>query len=184
MKKATFIVVMIFLFSARVFSDGKFFVSASGNYLVPSDSGYKDVYGDGVFYPEFKAGFGLYKGIYIFAGYGFFTKKGKTVQFAQDAESMQNFLSFGVGYDGTISERFGYKAELGLLHAKYREKAMGEEASGSSIGFAVEAGFLYRIHSGIFAKAFIGYLRASDRIADVEIELGGFKTGLGIEVRF
>jgi hypothetical protein len=184
MRKFVFLTTVIFLLSGYAFSEAKFALSVAGNYLVPSDSGYKDVYGESVFYPELKVGFDLYKGIYIFAGYGFFTKKGRTVEFAHDAESTQNYLSFGLGYDGTISERFGYKAELGLLYASYKEESLGEGVSGSSVGFGIEVGALYRIHSGLSAKVFTGYLRAADRIADVEIELGGFKTGLGIEVRF
>jgi hypothetical protein len=184
MRKFVFLTTVIFLLSGYAFSEGKFALSVAGNYLVPSDSGYKDVYGESVFYPELKVGFDLYKGIYIFAGYGFFTKKGRTVEFAHDAESTQNYLSFGLGYDGTISERFGYKAELGLLYASYKEESMGEKVTGSSLGFCVEAGILYRIHSVLFGKISIGYLRASDSIEDVAIELGGFKAGIGLEIRF
>ena len=184
MRKLFSLTAVIFLLCVYTFSDGKFMVSVSGNYLVPSDSGYKDIYGDSVFYPELKAGCTVYKGVYVFAGYGFFTRKGTTLEFGQKAESTQNFLSFGIGYEGSISDRFGYKLELGLLHAKYKEEAMGEEVSGSSTGFGGEAGFLYRIHSFLFAKVFAGYLRASDRIQDVAIELGGFKAGLGLEFRF
>ncbi len=184
MRKFFSLTAGIFLLCGYTFSDGKFMVSVSGNYLVPSDSGYKDVYGDSVFYPELKAGYRVHKGFYVFAGYGFFTKKGTTLEFGQKSESTQNFLSLGIGYEGSISDRFGYKVELGLLHAKYREEAMGEEVSGSSTGFGGEVGFLYRIHSSIFAKAFAGYLRASDRIQDVAIELGGFKAGLGLVFGF
>jgi len=184
MRKIMFVSVLISVLCVYVFSEGKFMVSVAGNYLIPSDSGYKDIYGSSVLYPELKAGYRLVKGFYIFAGYGFFAKKGTTLEFNQEAKSTQHFLSFGIGHDGKISNRFGYKAELGLLHASYREESMGEEVTGNSIGFGIEAGILYRINSVLFVKVSAGYLNASDRIEDVEIDLGGFKTGIGVEVRF
>jgi hypothetical protein len=184
MRKFVFLTTVIFLLCGYTFSEGKFAFSVAGNYLIPSDSGYKDIYGNSVFYPELKTGYSVYKGFYIFAAYGFFTKKGKTLAFDQSAESIQHFLSFGIGHAGTISDRVEYKAEFGLLHASYREESMGEKVTGSSLGFCVEAGILYRIHSVLFGKISIGYLRASDSIEDVAIELGGFKTGIGLEIRF
>jgi len=184
MRKIMFVSLMILVLGVWAFSEEKFMVSVVGNYLNPSDSGYKDIYGNSVLFPEFKAGYKLLKGFYIWAGYGFFSKKGTTSELKQEAKSTQHFLSFGIGYDGKISEKFGYKAELGLLNASYKEEAMNEEIAGSSIGFGVEAGVLFRIFSGFFVKISAGYLSASDKIEDVGIKLGGFKTGIGVEARF
>ena len=184
MRKIIFVSLMILVLSVCGFSEEKFMVSVVGNYLNPSDSGYKDIYGSSVLYPELRAGYKLYKGFYIWAGYGFFSKKGKTVELKQEAKSTQRFLSVGIGYDGKISEKFWYKAELGLLNASYKEEAMNEEIKGSSIGFGVEAVVLYRIFSGFFVKIYAGYLSASDKVGDVEIKLGGFKSGIGVEARF
>lgn len=184
MRKIMFVSLMILVLCVCGFSEEKFMVSVVGNYLNPSDSGYKDIYGSDVFYPELKAGYKLYKGFYIWTGYGFFSKKGTTTELKQEAKSTQHFLSFGIGYDRKISEKFGYKAELGLLNASYKEEAMGEEVTGNSIGFGIEAGILYRVWSGFFVKISAGYLSASDKVEDVEIKLGGFKAGIGVEARF
>lgn len=184
MKKTLRVSLIIFVLCISVFSGEKFMVSVAGNYLTPSDSGYKDVYGSSVLLPEIKAGYKLYKGFFIWAGYGFFSKKGTTTELEQEAKSTQHFLSFGIGYDGKISKRFGYKAELGLLNASYKEEAFGEKVTDNSIGFGIETGILYRIWSGIFIKISAGYLSASDTVEDVKIKLGGFKAGIGLEARF
>ncbi len=175
---------MIFVLCTSVFSQSKFMVSVVGNYLNPSDSGYKDVYGSSVFYPEVKAGYSLYKGFFIWAGYGFFSKQGTTTALEQEAKSTQHHFSFGIGYDGTVSQRLGYKAELGLFHANYREEALGEEVTGSSLGFGFETGILYRVWSSLFIKISAGYLNATDMMEEVEIKLGGLKAGIGLEARF
>jgi len=184
MKKILFVSLMVFVLCASVFSGEKFMVSATGNYLYPSDSGYKDVYGSSLYYPEFKAGYKLYNGFYIWAGYGFFSEKGTTTELGQKAKSTQNFLSFGIGYNGKFSGKLEYKAELGGFNADYKEEAMGEEVTGNSVGFGVETGILYRVWSSFFIKISAGYLSASDKVEEVEIKLGGFKAGIGVEARF
>lgn len=184
MRKILLVSLMIFVLYASVFSGEKFMVSATGNYMNPSDSGYKDVYGSSLYYPEFKAGYKLYKGFYIWAGYGLFSKKGTTTELGQEAKSTQQFLSFGIGYNGKFSEKLEYKAELGGFNANYKEEAMGEEVTGSSIGYAVETGILYRVWSSFFIKISAGYFSATDKVEEVEIKLGGFKAGIGVEARF
>ena len=183
MRKIVLVSLIIMVFCVSGFSEKRAMVSLTGNYLNPSDSGYKEIYGNSVFYPEIKAGFKLYKDFYIWAGYGFFSKKGTTTELEQEAESTQHYVSFGIGYDGKISESFGYKAELGLLSASYKEEAMDEEITGSSIGYAVEAGVLCKILSSFFVKVSAGYTGASDEAGSVDIQLGGFKAGIGIEAR-
>ena len=184
MRKIMFVALMILVLCVWGFSKEKFMVSVIGNYFNPSDSGYKDVYGSSVLFPGLKAGYKLYKGFYIWGGYEFFSKKGTTTELKQEAKSTQHFISFGIGYDGKISEKLRYKAELGMLNASYKEEAMDEEVTGNSIGFGVETGILYRIWSGFFIKISAGYFNASDKVEDVEIKLGGFKAGIGVEVRF
>ena len=184
MKNILFVSFMIFVLCASAFSEEKFMVSASGNYLNPSDSGYKDVYGSSLFYPEFEAGYKLHKGFFIWAGYGFFSKKGTTTVLGQEAKSTQNFLSFGIGYNGNFSEKVEYKAKLGMFNADYKEEAMGEEVTGSSIGYLVDAGILYRVWSNLFVKMTTGYFNAAEKVEGLEIKLGGFKAGIGVETRF
>jgi hypothetical protein len=184
MRKTLFVSVMVFIFCTSVFSGEKFMISVSGNYLNPSDSGFKDVYGNSVYYPELKVGFKFYGDFYLWVGYGFFSKKGTTTELEQEAKSTQHFFSFGIGHDGKISEKLGYKVELGGFNADYKEEAMGEDVTGSSIGYAVETGILYRVWSSLFIKISAGYLSASDKVEEVEIKLGGFKAGIGVEARF
>lgn len=184
MRKILIVSLMTLILCTSVLSQNKFMVSVVGNYLNPSDSGYKDVYGSSVYYPELKAGYKVYKGFFIWAGYGFFSKKGTTTELKQETKSTQQYFSFGIGYDGKISQGFGYKAELGLLNASYKEEAFGEEVTGNSIGYGLETGILCRVWSSLFIKISVGYLSASHKVEDVEIKLGGFKAGIGLEARF
>ena len=184
MKKILLVSVMVFVLCGPVFSGEKFMVSVTGNYLNPSDSGFKDVYGSSVYYPEIKAGYKLYKGFYIWGGYGFFSKEGTTTELGQEAKSTQQFLSFGIGHNGKFSEKLEYKAELGVISANYKEEAMDEEVTGNSIGYGAETGILFRVWSSFFIKISAGYFNATDKFEEVEIKLGGIKAGIGVEARF
>ena len=184
MKKFLLISVIVLVFSVCVFSNERFIVSVVGNFLSPADSYYKEIYGSSVFDPELKAGYKIVKDVYIWAGYGFLSKKGTTPTLGENAKATQNFVSSGIGYNGKISGKVGFNAELGLFFASYREEAMEEVITGSATGFGVKGEILYGFGKGLFIKTSFGYTSASDEVEDVKIKLGGMKAGIGVEVRF
>lgn len=184
MKKTSAIFLMILAVSSVAFAQGKVKVSITGSMLVPSDSNYKNTYGDMVFFPEIKAGYKIFPETYIWAGYGYLYKEGKTPVLEADAKSTQHFLSIGVGYSNYIGEKIGYKMEVGLMRASYKEEALGEEISDNTIGFRIDGGFSYSITGNLLAEISAGYLTASDTVEDVSIQLGGVKLSLGFVVVF
>jgi len=156
----------------------------TGNYLVPADSGYKDIYGKSMFYPEFKAGYAFSSNFYLWAGYGFLNRTGETPVLKLEAKSSQSFISLGLGYLGAFSDAFGYFAELGLANASYKEEAMGVEESGSVLGFRADLGLTYAVASPLFISLEAGYISTSKKVNSVTIKPGGLKLGLGLGLRF
>jgi len=188
MKKAlTLLIVLSLLF---LFVNGeesgakKLFVEANGNFLFPSDSVYKDVYGSSVFYPGFEAGYKIVNNIYIFAGFEMLSVDGTTPVLEESAKSTQNIFSVGVGYAGDLSDKFGYRVELGGSSFSYKEEAFGEEVTGSKFGFLLKGGLSYDLSDSFYAAFFLGYSAASDNVDGTDIKLGGFKTSLGVGVKF
>jgi hypothetical protein len=184
MKKISAIFIMILAVSGVVSAEGKIKVSISGSMLVPSDSNYKNTYGNAVFFPEIKAGYKIFPETYFWVGYGYLYKEGQTPVLEADAKSTQHFLSLGVGYSNYIGEKIGYKMEVALMRASYTEEALGEEISDNTIGFRIDGGFSYSLTGNILAEISAGYLTASDTIQDVSIQLGGMKLSLGFVVVF
>lgn len=176
---------MILFLSGGVFGKERFTVSLTGHYFVPADSDYKDIYGKGKFFPDFKIGAKLSRGLYLWAGYGYLSAKGKTVGvLEEETKSSQHFLYFGPGYTGNLTGRLDYLAELGLFHARYQEEALGEKVTGSAWGFRAEAGLCYKITDNLYSGLTVGYSSARDEVEEVRIQLGGFVTGLRIGLRF
>jgi len=188
MKRALSMLLMIvFLLPflpVKGFAGDSLTVSITANYLGPADDGFKEIYGNGLFYPELKLGYKMSKSWFLWARYGFLSANGTTPVLNREAKSTQHFLSGGPGYMAKISQKLIYTIEAGVFYVKYKEEALGEELSDSAVGFRVDSGLMYRLSQALFVEITLGYLNASDTIEDFPVKLGGFKAGIGLGVSF
>jgi hypothetical protein len=166
--------------------DWKFFISAAGNYMIPSEKKISDVYGIGLMGFEIKTGYKFSRSFYIWGGYGFSTKKGySTPNLERPAVWNQRLLSLGLGYNKNVSIAFDLKAEVGIFHVSYREEAFGERVSGNALGpLRINGTGIYKISDYLSTEIALAYLWAPDTKNGINLELGGFKTGIGLGVRF
>jgi len=188
MKRGFLASILVLLLMIPAYSAANFSVSFTGNYLSPSDSNFKDTYGSGVFFPELKLNYKVFNNISLWAGFGLLSKTGETPGLGEEAKSSQNIISFGVGYSGDFNPKFGYKVEVGAAYFSYKEEAMETEISDSAFGFRGDFGIVYNITATFFAEITAGYMSASDTLTvlgeDVDIDLGGFKAGIGVGIKF
>lgn len=173
--------------------DLKFFISVTGNYMVPLEKNFEEIYGSGIFDPEIKAAFKFYRPFYLWGGYGFLSKSGESIVFEEPTKWKENFLSLGIGYNGNLSIKFGYKAEVGLFYVMYTEEMSHMEEgefvekftnSGKAVGVRIDGAGIFKISDRLFTEISIGYLFASDTVDEISIKLGGLKGGVGIGFRF
>ncbi len=177
------VLIALCLFSAAAAPAADRLMLAIGvSYLQPSDSGYREIYGDKVFAPEAWAGLRVYKGLHAFAGYGWFTKNGATPELGLEAKSTQRYFWAGFGYVGRVADMVRFKLEAGAASIGYREEAMELTVSGSRLGIRAGAGLLF-LSRTLFTGLDLGYLGASDNVDGVPIKLGGFKASLCVGVR-
>ena len=182
MKKFVLIKILILCSPFFLPASDSFFLSGSVSYPLPSDRDFRDIYGSGGISPEIKTGVIIFKHVSAWGGYGFLSKKGTVPVFEAEAKSTQHFFSFGIGYNGTISPKFGYQAGLGMMIVSYKEEALGEQISDSTFGYRIDAAMNYRINKNIYMAFSVAFLSASDKVGDVAIRLGGFKAGLGLGI--
>ena len=184
MKKTLTILFILIVSAGWAVAGNNFQVRFIGNYLAPADSGYKDIYGKSMFYPEFNAGYSFSSNFYIWVGYGFLNRTGETPVLKLEAKSSQSFLSLGLGYGGSFSDALGWFAELGLVNASYKETAMNVTESGSVLGFRADTGLTYAVSGPLFACLELGYISTSNKVNSVTIKPGGLKLGLGLGAKF
>jgi hypothetical protein len=182
MKKAT-VLILLGLLPNFLAAENRFTVTASANFLEPRDSGYQDKYLSSIFFPQLKLAYRAYDGFIVWVSYSYLRVMGKTAVVEADTKSTQNFLSFGAGYGGMFSEIFSWQLEAGLVNFDYKEEALGETTSGSSLGFSV-SGTMFYTFGKMFVEAEAGYLYGKDAVNGTAIKLGGPHGGLGLGFRF
>jgi len=173
----------------------KGFISVTGNYMIPPGKDFKDIYGSKLFPPELKAGYKFYRAFYIWGGFGASSKGGESGPSGRSIKWKQTFLSLGLGYNGNISIKFDYKAEVGVFYLRYKEEMSLMEnendvepfsESGTTVGVRVGGAAIFKISDHLFTEISVGYLYASDTIDEIskEIKLGGPKVGIALGLRF
>ena len=162
----------------------RFFVNVNVGYLMSIDEDFKTVYGTGSVFPQVKAGFMIARNFYIWGGYGTVSTNGTVPEVNSDAKTSQNFLSVGLKYSRNFSGKLGYKLEASAMKISYKEEALELEIKDSANGFAVELGLLFNMKKRLFTEVSAGFISATDVVLNKKIKLGGFKTGLGVGVRF
>jgi len=182
MKRIAILIALGFFLAPAAPAADRLMVAAGLNYMQPSDSGYRAIYGDHVFYPEAWAGVRVFRGLHVFAGCGWLTKNGLTPDLELEAKSTQRYFWAGLGYVGRVADMVRFKFEAEAASIGYREEAMGLIVSGSRLGIRAGAGLLF-LSRTLFTGLDLGYLGASAAVEDVPIKLGGFKASVCVGVR-
>jgi hypothetical protein len=173
-----FLLIGSFIWAERVS------LSIGLSYLGKEDGGFKDVYGSGGTVPGARAEARLWESLSLYAGYGYFTKKGTTPVFKEEAEATQHLLSVGVNWEGKLVARVIWGIYAGLLYVRYEEEALGEVIKDDATGFEGGISLRYDFLKRFFLFSFLSYLRADDEVERVKIKLGGWRAGANLGVRF
>lgn len=147
-------------------------LSFSYGYLLPADSGYKEVYGTRIMAPEFKLGVRIISDIYLYGMFSTFSKNGTTPELNEPAHSRQQFLGGGLAYFPSLTGHLKVFIGGGVAAATYEEEAMGIKVSGNKVGFLVEGG-LYLREKFVLIGVNGSYCAASDTYEGVDFKIGG-----------
>lgn len=189
MKKAKIILLLAAMSASILFGSDRFFVNLNARGILPFDSGYTELYGKTQFSPGAKFGCEIFRGIFLWGGYGLSNGKGTIPLLADATQSIQHFLSAGIGFRISLSKRTQWIVYAGGCDVLYREEAMGLAVNDSAWGF--EAGtdmrFFLKKKWFISLTASCIYARASahpPQGGTAEIELGGACLGGGFGFTF
>jgi hypothetical protein len=181
-------IVLLFIilsFSIMGLAGERFSVSVQGNAYIPKDSDFKDFYGSGHFFPEVKLGITVFKGFYLWGGYGFYKATGKTAsQFQEEAKWTQSYLFYGGGYNAGITSSLSANVRLGGVTTTYKEQALDTEIKKTTTGFYAGGSLVFSFVRYVFAELEVGYISVLDDVGDQSLNLGGIKAGIGVGIRF
>jgi opacity protein-like surface antigen len=180
MKKMAVIGLAVLMASTSAFS---FIVlEAKGQYFSPSERYFRDIYGAG-WMAEGEIGIRLFRGLELWAGGGYFSRKGQ-LTFTRE-ETTLTILPVGGGlrYRITSGKISGYVG-AGVNYYQYKESNPIGDVSKKSAGFVVKAGVFFRIVPGLLLDLNLGYTYCKMTPADFEINIGGIAAGAGLAIEF
>ena len=180
--KKTIVALLLVLCAGPAFAGDRLLLSVGWSLLRNADPFYRATYGRTVSLPEFAAAGRFYRNFYVLAGYGSVTKRAAVPDLETEAVSRQGCLWAGLGYIASLRGPFKVKIEAGPADLIYREEGLGLTASGSKIGYQVQAGLLVTARS-LFAGMDVGYFGASETVGDLKIKLGGVRLTLSAGFR-
>ena len=164
----------------------KFQLTLDLSYLSHRDTVYKDVYGNGSFFPELKAAIRLMAGLQATGGFGYFKEEGTIAGLEGEdakAECLQNYYSAGLEYLYEISWSWAFKVSGEYLWINIEESAFYNIIEENTNAFRIGAGLVYDIGHGFIIELFGAYTSGDDTINEVDIKLGGFQAGIGLGFR-
>jgi len=175
-------IIAITIFLSGLANAAGFMVELKAQYFTPSEKAFKDVYGSQMTFGG-EIGIHLGKGISIWAGGDYFSRKGK-LSFTEEETKMQIIpLYVGIKYRfsaGKINPYLG----LGIGYFQYKESNPIGKIEEGDMGYIGEVGCLFKIKGGLFFDIKGSYSYCKVKPAEIKAALGGLKAGIGLGFEF
>ncbi len=155
---------------------------AKAIYFQPSEQIFKDIYGSGIMYGG-EININIFKGLAIWAGAEYFTKKGKLTFTEEETELRITPIYAGLKYIFQGSKICPY-AGLGVGYFLYKESNPIGTVEESKIGFLGQAGIIFRFLKPLVVDLSAGYSSCKVQPAEEKADLGGFTAGIGLGIEF
>jgi hypothetical protein len=176
--------LVIFLSSRLVHE--RVLLEAKGGYFLPSDKNFKIVYSGGKFGEWIsyggEIGITLGKGVGLWAGGSYFSKKGKLTLTEEETTLQITPVYGGIKFRLSQSGVVPYLG-VGVGYFQYKEENRIGSVSKANIGYVGQGGFI--IKAGVIIidlQASYSYCKVKP--VDVEANLGGFQAGIGLGFEF
>jgi len=183
--KIYLILAMVIVLICNIQLNGEMIsLSASGDFFISSDKNYKEYYGKTGLFPSIKLTFNITKGIYLWGSYGYLSQTGETSGLKLKLKSTKSFLDFGGGIRLKVSKSFYFFIEGGGSLTSYGEDSFGSIKEGSGFGYSANVGVRVYVAKSVFILLSGGYCNAETTINNVDLQLGGIRSGGGLGISF
>ncbi|HLP48212.1 MAG TPA: hypothetical protein VK469_19875, partial [Candidatus Kapabacteria bacterium] len=163
--------------------DFHLFFLLSGNILLPAESRFNKIYAKSLIFPGLTVGYKFNRHFYVWGGYSFFSKNGKSEIFKKPTKWKQSYLSLGLGYYRNKSIRVAWRVGLGAIYVNFSEAAFGDKVRSNVFGGSIEAAGIYKVGQRLFMEFLLGYRVAAKTFNETNVTLGGFSTALGLGLK-
>ena len=178
-------VIFVLTYIQPAFS-GPLRLGITAGYYMPSDSAYKDLYGQGNLMIGGSLGFELIRKLEIRLEGGYFQDSGKMNLTGEDLKLSFFAGSFGARFrfvDGIALQPY---VGVGIAVYSYKEDLPPrlEDVSKTAVGFQGEAGIYYALSATILLDLNFRYVLMDTKPFNESVKLGGIRAGLGVAFQF
>ncbi|NIO48888.1 MAG: outer membrane beta-barrel protein [Candidatus Aminicenantes bacterium] len=161
---------------------GAFFIEANANYFRPKDQSFKEIYRNGKSFGG-EIGITLGKGISIWAGGHYFSKKGKLTFTEEDTKIQIIPLYAGLRYR---LEKANIRPYVGFAigYFRYKEANPIGTIKKGDIGYIGQVGIIFKVGGALFLDIKGSYSYCKVKPVDIEANLGGLQGGIGLGLEF
>jgi len=182
MKKAIrFVFAVVILPSVSIANTGT--IEANLSYFYPMfEEAFQDIYGGGLSYGG-DLTLNVWKNVGIWFGASSFSGKGELTFTREETQISLVSLVLGGNYTFFTSP-VNFYAGLGARFVLYKESNVLGEVNDSGFGIEAKVGLYKKLLAGLFVDLFVGLSTCRMQPADFKINVGGFKSGIGIGYEF
>ena len=159
-----------------------FSITAKGGYFAPSDSIFRDIYGNGMSWGG-ELGFRLSRRLAVWAGADYFSRSGKLVFTQEETRIRIVPLTAGLKFEFPVSRLRPY-AGLGIGYFRYKETNSIGTVEKGDIGLCGRIGLLIKLGSAFFVDVQGTWTSCQVQPIEVKANLGGIQAGLGLGFEF
>lgn len=158
----------------------------TAGYYMPSDSAYKDLYGQGNLMFGGSLGFELIRILEVRLEGGYFQDSGKMNLTGEDLKFSFFAGSLGARFRFVEGKALQPYVGAGVAMYSYKEDlpARLEDVSKTAVGFQGEAGIYYALSAKVLLDLNFRYVLMNTKPLNESVKLGGLRAGLGVGFQF
>jgi hypothetical protein len=187
MKKKTILLLFVLGLVGIIFPKQPPSISVQGNFLLTSDQGIKDTYGNGIIYPEIRYNSGSlgYDEFYIWAGMGYISLKSDNSNAAAMDQLTQYHFSLGCGYMKQLSTYWGINLRIGGIGVMFKDEVLNMDKTKLALGAIAAAALVFDWSNRFYNELEVGYSFITGKTDEgTSVKPGGLKVAIGIGIKF
>jgi tetratricopeptide (TPR) repeat protein len=160
-----------------------FMIEIKGNYFIPSEKDFKDIYGEGLMYGgEVSAGLAKYFALWF--GGNYFSKKGELTQTQEKTKLETYYLGGGIKLRFPLGISHFYLGGGVNFHQYKQSTPIGDVKKGG-VGYVGKVGWFIEVVRGLIIDLYGNYTYCEIKPEDLpKINIGGLEAGIGLGFKF
>lgn len=174
--------ILLFLLSTSVLYGSDLSIKINGDYFLPSEKIFKEIYGNGFIYGG-ELDYSIFKNINICLELKYFSAKGVTT-FSKDETKVTIMPILLSGRYDFFKKGISPFISIGIGYYVFNERNIIGSTKDNKIGFFIQSGIKIRVTNKMYLDFHLGYTHCEIRPVELSCNIGGLNMGIGAAYQF